>query len=75
VRVDEDGDVEYVQELSGDSVGDVLSYVEYRPERLMEQFRTLAEEAVKAKRITPAERRYIVAAYESGLRGYTYFEQ
>jgi arginine decarboxylase len=75
VRVDEDGDIEYVQELSGDSVGDVLSYVEYRPERLMEQFRALAEDAVKAKRITPAERRGIVAAYETGLRGYTYFEQ
>lgn len=75
VQVDEDGDIEYVQELAGDSVGDVLSYVEYRPERLMEQFRTLAEDAVKARRITPAERRVILAAYENGLRGYTYFEQ
>jgi len=75
VQVDEDGDIDYVQELSGDSVGDVLSYVEYRPERLMEQFRALAEDAVKAKRITPAERREILAAYENGLRGYTYFEQ
>ncbi len=75
VRVDEDGDIDYVQELSGDSVGDVLSYVEYRPERLMEQFRALAEDAVKARRITPAERREILAAYENGLRGYTYFEQ
>jgi arginine decarboxylase len=75
VQVDEDGDIDYVQELSGDSVGDVLSYVEYRPERLMEQFRALAEEAVKARRITPAERREILAAYENGLRGYTYFEQ
>jgi arginine decarboxylase len=75
VQVDEDGDIDYVQELSGDSVGDVLSYVEYRPERLMEQFRALAEDAVKARRITPAERREILAAYENGLRGYTYFEQ
>jgi len=75
VQVDEDGDIDYVQELQGDSVGDVLSYVEYRPERLMEQFRALAEDAVKAKRITPAERREILAAYENGLRGYTYFEQ
>ena len=75
VQVDEDGDIDYVQELSGDSVGDVLSYVEYRPERLMEQFRALAEDAVKAKRISPAERREILAAYENGLRGYTYFEQ
>jgi len=75
VQVDEDGDIDYVQELQGDSVGDVLSYVEHRPERLMEQFRALAEEAVKAKRITPAERRVILAAYDNGLRGYTYFEQ
>ena len=75
VQVDEDGDIDYVQELQGDSVGDVLSYVEYRPERLMEQFRALAEDAVKAKLITPAERREILAAYDAGLRGYTYFEQ
>ena len=75
VQVDEDGDIDYVQELQGDTVGDVLSYVEYRPERLMEQFRALAEDAVKAKRITPAERREILAAYDNGLRGYTYFEQ
>lgn len=75
VQVDEDGDIDYVQELQGDTVGDVLSYVEYRPERLMEQFRALAEDAVKARRITPAERREILAAYDAGLRGYTYFEQ
>jgi len=75
VRVDEDGDIEYVQHVAGDSVGDVLSYVEYRPERLIEQFRATAEEAVKQKKITPAERREIVAAYENGMRGYTYFEE
>jgi arginine decarboxylase len=75
VRVDEDGDIEYVQQIMGDSVGDVLSYVEYRPERLIEKFRATAEEAVKQKRITPAERREIVASYENGMRGYTYFEE
>jgi arginine decarboxylase len=75
VRVDEDGDIEYVQHVTGDSVGDVLSYVEYRPERLIEQFRATAEEAVKQRKITPAERREIVAAYENGMRGYTYFEE
>ena len=74
IRVDEDGEIEYLEEVDGDSVADVLSYVEYTPARLMEQFRSLAEEAVKQKRITAAERRVILAAYESGLRGYTYFE-
>ena len=75
VRVDEDDDIEYVEEVAGDSVGDVLSYVEYRPEQLKEQFRALAEEAVKAKRISPVERCEIVAVYDAGLRGYTYFEE
>lgn len=75
IQVDENGDIDYVQELQGDSVGDVLSYVEFRPERLIEQFRSLAEDAVKAKRITPAQRREMLAAFENGLRGYTYFEQ
>ena len=74
IRVDEDGEVEYTQELRGDSVGDVLSYVEYNPASLMEQFRALAEDAVKQKKITAADRRTILTAYENSLRGYTYFE-
>jgi arginine decarboxylase len=55
-------------------VGDVLSYVEYNPGTLMEQFRALAEDAVKQKKISPADRRTILTAYENSLRGYTYFE-
>ncbi len=74
ILVDEDGEIEYEQELAGDSVGDVLSYVEYNPQGLLARFRELAEVAVRQKRITPSERREILDAYESGLRGYTYFE-
>jgi arginine decarboxylase len=74
IRVDEDGEIEYTQELRGDSVGDVLSYVEYNPGTLMEQFRALAEDAVKQKKISPADRRTILTAYENSIRGYTYFE-
>ena len=33
------------------------------------------ELAIEEKKITPAERRTIVNAYENGLRGYTYFER
>ncbi|MDY5954568.1 MAG: biosynthetic arginine decarboxylase [Kiritimatiellia bacterium] len=75
VHVDEDGEIDYEEELEGDSVGDVLSYVEYKPDDCIERFRKLTEHAVKAKRITPCERREIVADYEAGLRGYTYFEE
>lgn len=74
IKVDDDGEIVYDGELSGDSVGDVLSYVEYEPARLMAMFRQLAEDSVKNKRITLAERREILVAFDSGLRGYTYFE-
>ena len=74
IHIDEDGEIEYEEELEGDSISDVLSYVEYNPAEIVERYRKLTESAVKAKRITPAERREILAGYEAGLRGYTYFE-
>ncbi|NLL83531.1 MAG: biosynthetic arginine decarboxylase [Lentisphaerae bacterium] len=74
ISVDSDGEIDYTQELQGDTVGDVLSYVEYSPAALLEQFRSFAEEAVKQRRISAAERRTILNAYECSLRGYTYFE-
>lgn len=75
IRINDDGSFDFVKEIEGDSVGDVLSYVEYDPKLLLEQFRSNAEQAVKNKRISVQERRQIVAAYENGLRGYTYFER
>ncbi len=71
----EDGHFEIVKELEGDTVADVLSYVEYSPKELTDSFRGIAERAVVEKLITPAERRTIVSAFENGLRGYTYFER
>ncbi len=71
----EDGRFEIMKELEGDSVSDVLSYVEFNPKVLQDAFRSMAEKAVRENKITPAERRTIMAAYEDGLRGYTYFER
>ncbi|MBQ9336861.1 MAG: biosynthetic arginine decarboxylase [Lentisphaeria bacterium] len=70
----EDGHFEIVSEIEGDTVADVLSYVEYSPKGLLENLRAAAERAIEEKRISPAERRIIMRAYEDGLRGYTYFE-
>ncbi|MGA1529682.1 MAG: biosynthetic arginine decarboxylase [Kiritimatiellia bacterium] len=75
VRLGEDGKPEYVREIAGDTVADVLTYVEYDPNDMVHQMRQTAEQAVRAGRITPAERREIMMAYETGLRGYTYFEK
>jgi len=41
---------------------------------MSDRFRNLAETAVQAGRISAEERRTIMEAYQTGLRGYTYFE-
>jgi arginine decarboxylase len=74
VRIGDHDGIEYEREIEGDSVGDVLSYVEYDPKALIAGYRALAEAAVREGRITPNERRRVMSAYENGLRGYTYFE-
>lgn len=75
LRLGEGGQLEYAHEIAGDTVADVLSYVEYEPSEMLERVRRMAEHAVRQGRITVEERRQLLQAYESGLRGYTYFEK
>lgn len=75
VKLGEGGAIEFAEEIAGDTVADVLSYVEYDVQDLVEQMRRTAEQAVRTGKISPEERREIMAAYENGLRGYTYFEK
>ncbi|MCP5489036.1 MAG: biosynthetic arginine decarboxylase [Verrucomicrobia bacterium] len=75
VRLGENGVPEYAREISGDTVAEVLSYVEYDIGDMVDLMRRTAERAVRQGLITPEDRRAIMSAYENGLRGYTYFEQ
>jgi len=70
----ENGKPVYTHEVEGDTVADVLSYVEYNPKELISRFRNFAEKAVTEGRISPKERREILDRYREGLNGYTYFE-
>jgi arginine decarboxylase len=74
IRFDEDGQLEYFGELEGDSVSDVLEYVEYDPKDLVRRFRERAEKAVKKQLISGPERRTIMNTYRDGIQGYTYHE-
>jgi arginine decarboxylase len=75
ISIQDKGEFEFVSEQEGDTVAEVLSYVQYDPKRLFVRFRETAEQAVRAGKISAQERREIVEAYEAGLRGYTYFER
>jgi len=75
VRITREGGVEFVHELHGDSIADVLSYVEYDPQAMFKQFRATAEQAVRDGRISVSDRQEMLAAFTDSLRGYTYFER
>jgi arginine decarboxylase len=68
-----DGEFTIEGEVTGDSVSQVLDYVEYDAGDLASAFRASAEKAVRKKKITPRQRREVVALYDQILRGYTYF--
>ncbi len=74
VAVNPDGSFEFVREFHGDSISDVLSYVEYDPKQMQEQFRRVAEDAVRDGKISIAQRQAILRAFRDSLHGYTYFE-
>ena len=75
IRIAEDGEYEFVRELNGDSISDILAYVEYDPRKILDDIRLAAEKAVREKRMSPNQRFTLMQAFESGMRGYTYFER
>ena len=70
-----EGGFEFVHEIEGDSISNVLSYVEYDPQTLQNRFRKIAEQAVREKRISAADRLKVMNAFSASLRGYTYYER
>jgi arginine decarboxylase len=74
IRLKDGGEFELLDEVEGDTVSEVLSYVEYEPKRLLEKFKARAELAVKKHGATLEELKELVSTYRESLRGYTYYE-
>lgn len=62
------------QVIPGDTVRQVLSYVEYNHEDLIHRIRILAEKAVRSGQMTLEQSARLMRQYEHGLAGYTYLE-
>ena len=75
VRLDEKGAVVLEAVIRGDTVRDVLDYVQFQSKALLEQFRKDVEAAVRDGRIGYEESGLLLRFYEDGLNGYTYLEQ
>ena len=75
VTLDEGGGYRIEHVETGDTVTDVLRYVSYSRDELVQRVRRAAEDAMRAKRMTIEETRQLLKMYEDGLSGYTYLER
>ena len=73
VTVDETG-YSIDKTIDGETVADVLEYVQYDPKRLVRRLETWVSKAVKEGKITIEEGKEFISNYRSGLYGYTYLE-
>jgi arginine decarboxylase len=75
VHMEEDGDFTIEEVVQGDTVREVLQYVQFNPEELVSKMRKDVERAVRDKKITLEESTLLLRFYESGMQGYTYLEE
>ncbi|HVZ93563.1 MAG TPA: arginine decarboxylase, partial [Phycisphaerales bacterium] len=73
--LDDEGDVSIDEVIPGDTVAEVMTYVQIDAQQLKREMRRDAERAVKNKKLTGAEAGSLMKFYESGLDGYTYLEE
>ncbi len=75
VSVDEDGEINLDAVIKGDTVREVLAYVQYSADELLARMRKDVERAVRTGKISLEESRQLLKFYETGLEGYTYLEE
>lgn len=63
------------QIIYGETVDEVLDYVQYNPKKLVRNVETWVTSSMKAGKISPEEGREFLSNYRSGLYGYTYLEK
>jgi arginine decarboxylase len=75
VSLDDNGRYTLDDFIPGDTVREVLAYVQFKGEELTAKLRKDVEKAVRAGKLTLSESREFLGFYEAGLNGYTYLEE
>ena len=60
--------------IDGETVADVLEYVQYDPKKLVRRLEIWVAKAIKEGKITSDEGKEFISNYRAGLYGYTYLE-
>jgi len=75
VHVSVDNKGYYIDQIiDGETVAEVLDYVQYNPKKMVRTLETWVTSSVKAGTITAEEGKEFLSNYRSGLYGYTYLE-
>ena len=69
-----DGHYHIDQIIDGETVEEVLEYVQYNPKKLVRQLEVWVTKSVKQGKISLEEGKEFLSNYRSGLYGYTYLE-
>lgn len=70
--LDEKDEWEFSRLVEGNTIQEVLQYVQYDPKKLMEQMHDLLERSLKSQRITLAEAAAAKKKFKKALESYTY---
>ena len=75
IALDGNGGYRVVEVVEGDSVTEVLGYVQYSKQNLEQRLRQANEEALRRGLLTFEESALLMKRYDEGLAGYTYLEE
>jgi arginine decarboxylase len=75
VSLNDAGEVVLDTVVKGDTVREVLQYVNFNADSLLRQLRTDVELAVRENRLSDHQAGRLLRFYEDGMRGYTYLEE
>lgn len=75
VALSPDGDYDVKDVVAGDTVSEVLSFVDYSPSDLLGRLRANVEIALRKKLLTLEESRSLINRFRQGMIGYTYLDK
>jgi arginine decarboxylase len=75
VQLSADGDYDVKEVVAGDTVSEVLQFVDYTPSDLLGRMRNNVEQALRKKLMTIEESRTLINRFRQGMSGYTYLDR
>ena len=75
VQLSPDGDYDVKEVVAGDTVAEVLEFVDYSPSDLLGRLRNSVEQALRKKQLTIEESRTLINRFRQGMIGYTYLDR